>query len=146
MVNGQNPVYISRDLIILGISIPITFLFLNYFKLSIDSSLTNIALLNFYIAKIILLFCIVYLILGVKFRLFGWLSTGGLSYYDVRDLCKAFFVESIINLILTIGEGFIEGFSDGRIFTICILVGIFTISLMVIWPLALIVVREREYE
>jgi len=82
--------------------------------------------------------------LGVKFRFFGWLSTGGLSYYDVRDLCKAFFVESIINLILTIGEMFIEGSSDGRIFTISILVVIFTFSLMMIWPLALIIRRPCE--
>jgi len=126
----ENIVYISRDLMILGISIPITFLFLNYIKLSIDASLTSIVILNFHVGIIILSVCAVYLILGTLFRKFDWLE--GFGTEDIVNLCSAFFVESIINLILTISEIFIEGPSNGKTVITIILIIIILSSLCVI--------------
>lgn len=149
--------YVSRDIIILGISIPIVFIFLDFLKESIDNSITKIDVVNLSVGIIIFLICIFYLLGGIFIIRFRWLSSEyippqdypeGKSYADIPEeyrktllhqriketvvsLSVAILVECFINIILISANIIFLGFSNGKSTVLVILLVLFLISIYV---------------
>lgn len=93
-------VSISRDLIILGISIPIIFIFLEFLQKALDKTVIKIDIIYFITGIIIVIISVGYLIIGSILNLFDWL------YYNMIketmiSLMNSFFYKNSLFFVIS---------------------------------------------
>lgn len=124
--NLEFKISISLDIIILGISTSIIFIFLEILQNFIDLSISAIHIGYLIVGIIIIFVCFAYLIMGILLKLFSWYEDLKVREFRIKlafDLSITILCESFISLGLNIVECMIN-ISLGKIFVLLILIAL----------------------